>query len=201
MCAHSGRLTTPPLSLGTSSAQLEPALERLRTLPLVLPSALRLGVVERGLLPVCMLGTLGEADLSEGPSLGGPFTILAGLSPALVSNPEELSEAPLISPLTLAGTAFTMAASKVAITGGTSDPELSLLLPYGSVPTVADAARLCPAWSRLQVLPSGLNPSQLEEGVIPLSIRRAAGRLQVDGFLLMPEEKGMSRNPVKLALL
>ncbi len=55
--------------------------------------------------------------------------------------------------------------------------------------------------SRLQVLSVGLRPSMLELGVMPRSRRRAAGRLQVDGFRLIPAEKGMSRNPGKLDLL
>ena len=62
---------------------------------------------------------------------------------------------------------------------------------------------LGPRMSRLQVLPVGLMklPSKLDEGVIPLSMRRAAGRLQVDGLRVMPAERGISRNPVKLERL
>lgn len=55
--------------------------------------------------------------------------------------------------------------------------------------------------SRLQVLSVGLRPSTLEVGVAPRSIKMAAGRLQVDGFRLMPAEEGMSWNPEKLFFL
>ena len=54
------------------------------------------------------------------------------------------------------------------------------------------------ALSRLQVLSVGLSPSTLEQGVVTLfSVRRAAGKLQVDGFLVISGLYDMSRNPVK----
>ena len=52
-----------------------------------------------------------------------------------------------------------------------------------------------PYLSREQVLPVGLNPSQEEEGVIPCSVRRAAGKLHVEDLRVIYPEKGMSRNP------
>jgi hypothetical protein len=52
------------------------------------------------------------------------------------------------------------------------------------------------------VLPVGLNPSTLDEGVIPCcSISREAGRLHVDGFLIIPGAMGMPLKPPKLLLL
>ena len=52
------------------------------------------------------------------------------------------------------------------------------------------------------MLPVGLRPSQLDEGVILCcSMRREAGRLHVDGFLVIPGEIGIPLKPGKLLFL
>ena len=51
------------------------------------------------------------------------------------------------------------------------------------------------------MLPVGLKLSKLEEGVSARSMRREAGRLQVEGLRLIPAATGMSLNPGKLLLL
>lgn len=73
------------------------------------------------------------------------------------------------------------------------EEEEKLPLPPPLVPLLEEWVG--PNLSREQVLPVGLKPSQEEEGVIPCSVRRAAGKLHVEDLRAMFPEKGMSRKP------